>query len=268
MTSRLMGKLERVPRGLIRRLARTLASAPAISDAACPTFPSVSRDFLSSHGYHSQIGQDYVVDQILLGALENGVFVDVGAHDGVEFSNTFFFEAVRGWTGLCIEPNPEVYESLITNRKCHTEQVAVGASEGTVDFTAIRGPDMLSGLNANFNRRHRRRIKSAILEATGSHQVIQVPLRPLQSLLDFHCITHIDLLTIDTEGSELEVLKGINFQTTQVSCIVIERNYESGRIPKLLKSNGFTRLMALAWDDIYIRNDLRLRVPLFSDSQK
>jgi len=268
MTSRLLGKLERVPRGLIRRLACSLASAPTISDAACPTFPSVSRDFLSSHGYHSQIGQDYVVDQILLGALENGVFVDVGAHDGVEFSNTIFFEAVRGWTGLCIEPNPEVYKSLVTNRKCHTEQVAIGARTSTLDFTVIQGPDMLSGLSANFNRRHRRRIQSAILEAKGSRQVIQVPVRPLQSLLDFHGITHIDLLTIDTEGSELEVLKGIDFHRTHVSCIVIERNYESGRIPKLLKSKGFTRLLALEWDDIYIRNDLQLRVPLCGENQK
>jgi len=255
-------KFKKVPRWTLHKWVSFVASFPSISDAACPTFPAVPTAFLKSQGYFSQIGQDYLVDQLLLNSVTHGVFVDVGAHDGMEFNNTYFFESARGWTGLCIEPNPDVYEALASNRTCATEQVAVGASEGKVKFTAIKGPaDMLSGISKNYNRRHKSLINAGIKAANGSHRVLEVPLRPLQALLDTHGITRIDFLSIDTEGSELDVLKGIDFKKTRVSCIAIERNYESGSIPQLLKSQGFIRVMALAWDDIYIRADLLLVIP-------
>lgn len=258
MASEFLKKIRKVPLWTLQKSAQRIASAPLVSDAACPRFPAIPRAFLDSRGYRSQIGQDYLVDQILLGSITNGIFVDVGAHDGFSLSNTFFFESVRGWTGLCIEPNPEVYGRLSANRKCQTEQVAIGAYQGTVEFAVVNGPDMLSGVKSRSNSRHRQRIKAEIEAVNGSLTVIEVPLRTLQSLLDAHNISNIDLLTIDTEGSELDVLRGIDFIRTRVSCIVIERNYESGPIPKFLKNNGFVRLMALAWDDIYIREDLLL----------
>lgn len=44
--------------------------------------------------------------------LKNGVFFDIGAHDGVSLSNTYFFEKELGWSGICLEPIPEVFERL------------------------------------------------------------------------------------------------------------------------------------------------------------
>ncbi|NQV72724.1 FkbM family methyltransferase, partial [bacterium] len=160
MSQGLLRKILEVPLWVLRKLVRVALTVPLISDAACTGFPSIPRSFLDSRGYHSQIGQDYLVDQILLGSTTGGIFVDVGAHDGITFSNTYFFESVRGWTGLCIEPNPEVYDRLTFNRKCQTEQVALGAYEGTVEFTVVNGPDMLSGVKAKLNSRHRQRINS------------------------------------------------------------------------------------------------------------
>ena len=51
----------------------------------------------------SQYYQDKAID-FALNRKRNGIFLDIGAHDGGSLSNTFFFECNRNWTGLCIEP--------------------------------------------------------------------------------------------------------------------------------------------------------------------
>ena len=68
--------------------------------------------------YYSQSQQDKIVD-ILFSKKMNGFFVDIGAHNGVNFSNSLFFETYRDWKGVCIEPIPEVFEQLQKNRNCH-----------------------------------------------------------------------------------------------------------------------------------------------------
>lgn len=246
----------KTPYWALKKIAQRIASNSIVSDAACPTFKAIPSSVLLEGGYSSQLGQDYVADQILLGKLEHGVFVDIGVHNGRDLSNSYFFESVRGWTGLCIEPNPEVFELLTKNRKCQLEQLAVGDSMGTLSFEIVEGDEMLSGVSTEYNRRHQLRIRDSVRENKGFRRIINVEMKPIQSLLDAHGFNHVDLLSIDTEGSELSVLRGLDFESTRVSVIVIERNYESGAVPKLLKSKGFTRLMALGFDDIYVRDDL------------
>src|SRR5215510_8537437 len=81
------------------------------------------------HHYHSQHGQDRFIDTNLLRGKRGGVFVDVGAYDGVALSNTCYFEKELGWTGLCIEPNPIVFERLTQNRNCTTVNCGVGGKD-------------------------------------------------------------------------------------------------------------------------------------------
>ena len=67
-------------------------------------------------GYYSQSGQDHFIDTFVLNRKTNGVFVDVGANDGVNLSNSYYFEEKRGWTGLCVEPNPLLFNLLVLNQ--------------------------------------------------------------------------------------------------------------------------------------------------------
>ena len=67
---------------------------------------------------YSQYGQDvYLINSIFPDRI-NGYFVDVGAYDGITLSNTFILEKHLGWSGICIEPNPEAFEKLRANRSC------------------------------------------------------------------------------------------------------------------------------------------------------
>src|SRR2546426_6776147 len=87
--------------------------------------------------YYSQHSQDRFIDNFLLYGKREGVFVDVGAYDGVALSNTYYFEKELGWTGICIEPNPIAYESLVKNRKCLSLNCGVGGREALLEFLKL-----------------------------------------------------------------------------------------------------------------------------------
>lgn len=75
--------------------------------------------------YKSQSFQDIVLDRWMFEGARDGVFVDIGAADGVSFSNSYFFEKERGWRGLCIEPNREDFARLERNRECAVRDCTV-----------------------------------------------------------------------------------------------------------------------------------------------
>src|SRR5258708_19199193 len=99
--------------------------------------------------YSSQFGQDAFLDRTVFRGFTGGIFVDVGAHDGEQFSNSVFFERARGWDGLCLEPNPAVYQRLRGARRAERLQCCPAAHPGTVDFVQASGASvMLSGMAA------------------------------------------------------------------------------------------------------------------------
>lgn len=63
--------------------------------------------------FYSQAGQDkYLIENIYKNK-EKGFFIDIGAHDGITYSNTYYLEKELGWSGICIEPNPKIYKQLL-----------------------------------------------------------------------------------------------------------------------------------------------------------
>lgn len=166
--------------------------------------------------YYSQAGQDEWVLKMLDGKT-NGVFVDVGAYDGVESSNTLALEQL-GWTGICIEGNPDVYKSLIQNRKCACINAAATDYNGVCNF----GQDRI-----------------------GGDRVVEAGM--LDNLIRNNWFTKIDYLSMDIEGHELAVLNVFPFEKWPIKLITIEHNlYCDGPEKKdalfaLLTANGFTR---------------------------
>src|SRR6185437_13930306 len=65
----------------------------------------------------SQLGQDLLVLELLDG-LRDGFFLDSGAANGTDSSNTLLLEAEYGWSGICIEPDPQLYQQLVRVRRC------------------------------------------------------------------------------------------------------------------------------------------------------
>jgi FkbM family methyltransferase len=204
----------------------------------------------------SQLGQDRIVDDYLHGK-RNGVFVDIGAYDGVTFSNTLMLERERDWTGICIEPLPDVYAELRKNRRCICVQACMGnREEREVEFLAVQSEAvwtrMLSGVVSEYDPRHWVRVDAELNQFGGTKSVIQVPMRHLHGLLYEHGIGNVDYLSIDTEGSELLILRSTILSAIGNPCITVENNYDDPSIDAALRDQGYRLHTIIAWDRFYV----------------
>jgi FkbM family methyltransferase len=204
--------------------------------------------------YHSQIDQDRVLQEKFFFRQEIGFFVDVGAEEGVLGSNSLFFEE-KGWKGICIEPHPESFAKLQAQRKCVCLPVAATSSKGKTKFTKINGPlQVLSGITDTYDERHQERIQREIEKKGGTKEEIEVETETLQSIFQTHGVKEVHYLSVDVEGGELEVLKGINFDDVMIHIIDIENNYPDtfSEVRKFLSKKGFHKSFSILFDEIFI----------------
>jgi FkbM family methyltransferase len=183
--------------------------------------------------YYSQDGQDKYLDTNVFKSFKNGVFVDVGAHDGLSINNTIFFEKNRGWSGINVEPIKSVYDELTKNRpKSINLNYAVSNTDGNAEFICNEGyTEMISGLKDYFDPRHIKRLNNELNRHGGQTNVITVPTKRLETILDEIGIKHVHYLSIDVEGAEFEVVKSINFDKVFIDIIEFENNYNDNSIP-------------------------------------
>ena len=183
--------------------------------------------------YYSQDGQDKYLDTNVFKSFKNGVFVDIGAHDGLSINNTIFFEKNRGWSGINVEPIKSVYDELTKNRsKSINLNCAVSNTDGNAEFICNEGyTEMISGLKDYFDPRHIKRLNSELNQYGGQTNVIMIPTKRLETILDETGIKHVHYLNIDVEGAEFEVVKSINFDKVFIDIIEFENNYNDNSIP-------------------------------------
>src|SRR5450759_2215887 len=134
--------------------------------------------------YNSQNYQDLVLNKVIFPSKENGFFLDIGANDGITFSNSYFLEKERNWEGICVEPLPQTFKILSDNRKCILENCAVGVHTKNDTFLEITGyAEMLSGLKSNYNKKHLVRIDAEIKHHGGTKKEIDIRIMNVNELL-------------------------------------------------------------------------------------
>ena len=218
-----------------------------------------------SHLFKAQFGEDRVLWQVF-GARPTGFFIEVGAFDGVTLSNTYFLEQM-GWSGLLVEPIGELAQRAAAarprSRVIHAACSKAGSS-GTAKFTVAQNVPVLSYLSAD--EEHIARCKRE-----GANLVeIEVPLRTLDDiLLEQRKITdgsngpwrknggwNIDLVSIDTEGCELDVLDGFTLDRFKPRLLVIENDRPAGSaIEPYLQERGYRKFHRQKINDFYVRTD-------------
>jgi FkbM family methyltransferase len=201
--------------------------------------------------FYSQSNQDkWVVE--FLNFKKNGYFIELGAYDGIQTSNTYYMEKNLDWDGICVEANPFFFQKLKVNRKSKNINVALNDYVGECYFTDDR------------------------ISKSG----FKVPCNTLDNILkETNCPKDIDYMSIDIEGYEYIVLKNFNFNNWNIGLITVEHNlYCDGDERKkllyeLLTKNGFTRVVDDApcldtnplyfnkpYEDWYINNNLLLQI--------
>jgi len=213
-----------------------------------------SYGFTDNAGYYAQWGQDQFVDQIVFREQRGGTFVDIGANDGVALSNTYFLETVRGWTGLCVEPQPTVFAALRAARRCDCVEGCAATSDGEAAFTIVDGvSNVLSGRPDVFPDGHAARIAESVRVEGGLVRSIIVRCYEVNALIRRHGLTSVDFLSIDTEGGEAELLAAIDLDRFRVRAIAIENNYADRRIERALDARGYDFAAWMGSDEIYVR---------------
>jgi len=184
---------------------------------------------LVQHSY-SQQGEDIVIDA-LLGNKKSGFYVDVGAHDPVRFSNTKRFYN-RGWRGINIDPNPLLMKNFEHSRKRDINlTLGVGKKNEQLIFYEFF-PSTISTLSVKAVKTYQ---KEGFL-LIGKKQVF---VRKLEFILNKYCQgKRIDLLTIDAEGTDLEVLESNNWRKYKPRVICIETN-KNDKVSGFLKKHGY-----------------------------
>jgi FkbM family methyltransferase len=178
--------------------------------------------------FYSQYSQDRSLETCIFKGYKNGIFMDIGAHDGVDLNNTLYFELTNNWTGINVEPISSVYDRLKTNRPNNINiNCAVTNTDGISEFIYNTGyTEMLSGLKSELDFRHINRINDEIKQMGGTSESITVETRRVESICDQYNINQINYLSIDVEGGEMKVLESINYNKVFIDVIGFENNYK------------------------------------------
>lgn len=164
---------------------------------------------------------------------KGGYFVEIGASNGVKLSNTHVLEKLLEWDGLVVEPAKMWHRALRKNRDCAVDHRAVWRDGN--QLMTFKEASVLSSLEVASKRDFHTRF------ARRTYDVLTVV--PAQLLEDHHCPMTIDFLSIDTEGSEPEILEAFPFDRYEVKALVVEHNFSDAepRIADFLQSKGFTQ---------------------------
>jgi len=202
----------------------------------------------------AQLKQDLFV-LLATGFKRGGYFVEFGATNGVDLSNTYLLEKSYDWSGVLAEPAKVWQKPLKENRNCSLEFDCVWKKSGqTLAFK--------SAAQGEFSTIEKYSDSDEHAEDRESGEVYDVTTISLADMLIKHNAPEvIDYLSIDTEGSELDILSALDFSIYKIAIIYVEHNYNAEKrsgIYALLSEQGYKRRYSnfSKWDDWYYRDDL------------
>jgi FkbM family methyltransferase len=183
---------------------------------------------------------------------QEGFFVEFGATNGIDLSNTFLLEEEFDWKGILAEPALFWHKALRENRpSAFIEDLCVWTKSNIqVMFNETENTELSTmEIFSNLDSHHE-------LRKIGQKYFVETI--SLTDLLDkYSAPKHIDYLSIDTEGSEIDILNAFDFERYSFGVITCEHNYTTARekIYKLLTSKGYIRKSEniSRWDDWYVK---------------
>ena len=212
---------------------------------------------------YSQLGEDvYCLQNFMNVARSDVVLFEVGAYDGLTYSNTLALEEFHNCKCVLIEPSPINVRKIYLNRpKAFIHSLAIMAGFGTYDFL---GDSPLSGVASELTEEYR---KTWELDQSRHYKVLGAP---LSTIMDIEKVSYIDFLSIDVQGSELTVLNSTDWTAPiGVICIELEgqRPDDDERCRRLLRDRGFRYRCRLHISEFW-HNEHYFRADLLFDPRK
>ncbi len=161
---------------------------------------------------------------------ENGFFIEAGANDGVTQSNTYYLEKINHWKGVLIEGIPEKYQACKRARKQSlVYNCALVEPSFPNNYIEMHYANLMSAVSDSMKAPHllKKHIETglSVQNIKTSYRVL-VPARTLESVLDeIKDLPNIDFFSLDVEGYELQVLKGLNIEKYRPTYILVESRF-------------------------------------------
>lgn len=168
---------------------------------------------------YAQCGEDLIVNH-LLGVLgiSDPTYLDIGAHHPTYLSNTYFFYK-KGCHGLCVEPDPRLFNKIAKKRRRDTcLNVGIGSdavSGDKMDFFIMSTPTLNT-----FSREEAERYQS--YGNLKIKEIVSIPLIPINNLMQHHYKAVPNFVSIDVEGLDLEIIASIDFDRFRPEVFCIE----------------------------------------------
>jgi FkbM family methyltransferase len=179
------------------------------------------------------------------GEARTGFFVEVGANDPERWSQTFHLERL-GWTGVLIEPQPDLAAQLRERRSAQVYAVACSAPENAGTSMTL----YMAGGHSSFDPM----LKVA---SVRPHGTVDVPLRTLDSILaEAGAPSPIDFLAVDVEGHEIEVLRGFDFSRWRPRLVFLEDHVDDLRLHRFMQARGYKWIRRTSINGWYVPQDL------------
>lgn len=203
-------------------------------------------------GKYSQLNEEEIIESYF-DKNYIGNCIDIGAYDGIGASNTLYFEE-RGWYCLCIEPNPNSFKYLKQNRK-YTVNYAISDVNDDLVFNVARIKDSYLHEDAISSLKIDERLLKQHQDAGYEINVYSIMVEVItldKCIEDFYKKDTIDFINIDTEGTELDVLKGFNINKWKLKLFIIENNFNESLIEEYLIKYGYKKDKRIGVNDFYI----------------
>jgi len=206
---------------------------------------------------YSEDGEDRHLNDNYFRNKVNGVYVELGALDGITFSNTKMFEDHLGWSGILIEPHPPGFELLKQNRpNNHLFNNLVSSSIEPIDFIYFPNKAaQLSSVTSTLPTFHNNLFQNPDFMNTTEHVVVKMIPKTFTEIIHSTGIKHIDLLSLDVEGHEYEVLTSWDF-SVPIDVILIEllgQNQErEDMCRQILLDKGYKYIERFGRNEIYV----------------
>jgi len=196
---------------------------------------------------------------------DNGFFVELGANDGISKSNTYYFEKYRGWNGVLIEPIGQKYLECIKNRSNKNKIfcnacVSFNYNKKFVEMTYSNLMTISNNLESDLKNssEHLQQGMKYLQEGEKNYKFGSVADTLNNILLKSNAPKKIDLLSLDVEGSEMEVLKGINHKKYRFKYLCIETR-DCKKLSDYLLQNDYILLKKLNSYDYLFKDNTQIK---------
>ena len=209
------------------------------------------RSFFWNEKFFSQSGQDKILKDHFFKDKKKGFFVEIGAFDGIEGSNCFYFEKVQAWDGIAVEASKIQFNKLKKNRKCKLFNEAINSKEKDVEFIEVQeGLTQMSGIDDEnyiakefINKDPNSKIGKFNTKTVTFEKIV-----PTNAIIDY--------LSLDIEGGEMDLLESIDFSKYKIKVISVENNSpDKINFELFFKKKNYSFFDRVGQDEIFFNND-------------